>query len=324
MRTIYVSPEFPLNRRMRKDVRRGKLQVIREGGERSPLGGGIPSGKGRGLRTTGSRLVCMADNGAEVGGQLGGGHDVYPKEIYIYCPFDKAKCILQHRGFSLKSRKDFNDPFDGEFIPQWPDDKALCQRIKEMHGENAPKSELDARCQEALANKEKYPDGDVPGLTKFVDNIGIVCFSEIRDSILMWAHYADKHEGVCIGFYPEIMFKFFQEFFQGKGIQCELGRVCYSDNFPCWEPGETRNNPLFSKAFDWKYEKEWRFIATDCAEIFLRFPQRIFSSVIFGANILEEKKNRIIKIIHAEGYDIEWWKAKMMPQKYGLEISRCE
>ena len=68
MRTIYVSPEFPLNRRMRKDIRRGKLQVVREGGERSSLGGGIPSGKRRGLRTTGSRLVCMADNGAEVGG----------------------------------------------------------------------------------------------------------------------------------------------------------------------------------------------------------------------------------------------------------------
>ena len=43
MRTIYVSPEFPLNCRMRKDVRRGKLQVIREGGERSSLGGGIPT-----------------------------------------------------------------------------------------------------------------------------------------------------------------------------------------------------------------------------------------------------------------------------------------
>ena len=68
MRTIYVSPDFPLNRRMRKDIRRGKLQVVREGGERLSLGGGIPSGKGRGFRTTGSPLVCMADNGAEVGG----------------------------------------------------------------------------------------------------------------------------------------------------------------------------------------------------------------------------------------------------------------
>ena len=75
MRTIYVSPDFPLNRRMRKDIRRGKLQVVREGGERLSLGGGIPSGKGRGFRTTGSPLVCMADNGAEVGGGLGGGNE---------------------------------------------------------------------------------------------------------------------------------------------------------------------------------------------------------------------------------------------------------
>ena len=75
MRTIYVSPDFPLNRRMRKDIRRGKLQVVREGGERLSLGGGIPSGKGRGFRTAGSPLVCMADNGAEVGGGLGGGNN---------------------------------------------------------------------------------------------------------------------------------------------------------------------------------------------------------------------------------------------------------
>ena len=33
MQTIHVSPDFPLNRRMRKAVRRGKLEVVREGGE---------------------------------------------------------------------------------------------------------------------------------------------------------------------------------------------------------------------------------------------------------------------------------------------------
>ena len=67
MRTIYVSPDFPLNRRMRKDIRRGKLQVVREGGERLTMGGGIPSGTGRAFRTFSSPLVCMVDNGAEIG-----------------------------------------------------------------------------------------------------------------------------------------------------------------------------------------------------------------------------------------------------------------
>ena len=31
MRTFYVSADFPLNRRMRKDIRRGKLRIVREG-----------------------------------------------------------------------------------------------------------------------------------------------------------------------------------------------------------------------------------------------------------------------------------------------------
>ena len=39
MRTFYVSADFPLNRRMRKDIRRGKLRIVREGeGEN---GGGV-------------------------------------------------------------------------------------------------------------------------------------------------------------------------------------------------------------------------------------------------------------------------------------------
>ena len=40
MQTIHVSPEFPLNRRMRKAVQRGKLLVVCEGEENSSTGGG--------------------------------------------------------------------------------------------------------------------------------------------------------------------------------------------------------------------------------------------------------------------------------------------
>ena len=47
MRTIYVSPDFPLNRRMRKDIRRGKLQVVREGGEKLSLDGEVLTERGK-------------------------------------------------------------------------------------------------------------------------------------------------------------------------------------------------------------------------------------------------------------------------------------
>ena len=75
MQTIFVSPDFPLNRRMRKAVRRGKLQVVREGGERLTMGREIPPDMSRTIRTFSSPLVCFAsregDNGDNGGGSTG-------------------------------------------------------------------------------------------------------------------------------------------------------------------------------------------------------------------------------------------------------------
>ena len=68
MRTIHVSPDFPLNRRMRRLVARGKLQVVRVGGESLSLGGGgmLPLG-----RPFASPLVCFAEGEGKVGGITG-------------------------------------------------------------------------------------------------------------------------------------------------------------------------------------------------------------------------------------------------------------
>ena len=71
MRVVHVSNEFPLNRQMRKAVRRRKLQVVRMRGELSPMGGGIPHEMRRTFRTSGSAAVCMANNGAQAGGGAG-------------------------------------------------------------------------------------------------------------------------------------------------------------------------------------------------------------------------------------------------------------
>ena len=79
MQTIFVSPEFPLNRRMRRAVRRGKLRVVREGGERLSLGGGMAVEARRAVRTFSSPLVCMASGGSGIGGGNGWNHCGNPK-----------------------------------------------------------------------------------------------------------------------------------------------------------------------------------------------------------------------------------------------------
>ena len=33
----------------------------------------------------------------------------------------------------------------------------------------------------------------------------VFCLSELDDSVLMWSHYADQHQGVVLGFDTEAM-----------------------------------------------------------------------------------------------------------------------
>ena len=133
MQTIFVSPEFPLNRRMRKAVRRGKLQVVREGGERLSLGGGMAVEARRAVRTFSSPLVCMADGGAEVGGGSGG-EKIY--DIHDYAK-DVEAAVESFPG----------PPYS---IPVWrgqTDDKPLIPRA--FRNEGTPRDEKSIKAYES-------------------------------------------------------------------------------------------------------------------------------------------------------------------------------
>lgn len=77
---------------------------------------------------------------------------------------------------------------------------------------------------------------------------GVLCFSEDNADLLQWAHYADRHKGICLGF-------------DVSGSEGKFGRVRYvAERFPFPQrPDEAFTWKLLStKSEVWKYEKEWR------------------------------------------------------------------
>jgi Protein of unknown function (DUF2971) len=88
-----------------------------------------------------------------------------------------------------------------------------------------------------------------------VDTTGVTCFfSAEPDNPLMWAHYADNHEGFCI------------EYEITKEIE-DLHEVNYSSQHPTvsateliFSPRETFKRVLTTKISNWSYEKEYRLI----------------------------------------------------------------
>ena len=86
---------------------------------------------------------------------------------------------------------------------------------------------------------------------KELSDVGLLCFSFKWSNPLLWAHYADKHKGICLGFdLPDDL----------------IGHVVYvSTRLPFPNPSElnkqTSLNWLLTKFSGWCYEAECRVFA---------------------------------------------------------------
>lgn len=90
---------------------------------------------------------------------------------------------------------------------------------------------------------------------------GLLCFSSTWQEPLLWAHYGDKHRGVCLGF--EIAKRLPQ---QVKYVPERLNHSFSVEKVPLSpEAARLVHESLYTKHDGWEYEKEWR-IFTDLTD----------------------------------------------------------
>ena len=219
--------------------------------------------------------------------------------LYKYCRAKTALAILKSRQVKMASVRDFNDLDEGRFRVKWPSDDELRRHVEEEH------SGQSGMYERGVERKRKFPDKPPPDVVGMVERMGISCFSEVRDDPLMWAHYADKHKGVCLGWRYKPVREAMERLFLRTDVVCLPMPVTYSDQFPVWEVGAGNYgiNVPTTKARDWEYEKEWRIIAPESAGAFLPLPPDAFSHVILGAKTPKAQEERIISLASARPYN---------------------
>lgn len=101
-------------------------------------------------------------------------------------------------------------------------------------------------------------------------NIGVVSFSETSRNLLMWAHYADEHHGMCIGFERDVLSKldisneYFERYHTLQPVKVNYDNLridikeLISDPDFIYEKAITKT--LTTKSDEWIYEKEHRCI----------------------------------------------------------------
>lgn len=105
------------------------------------------------------------------------------------------------------------------------------------------------------------------GCYEALEKLGIVSFSETSRNLLMWAHYADEHRGMCIGFDPEVLNSANKYQFENESYKYYPVKVNYDnirvdvDDLPQDLSHEVvATKILTTKSDDWIYEKEHRCI----------------------------------------------------------------
>lgn len=216
------------------------------------------------------------------------------KSIYKYTKYRKEFFDNFLLKFSMFG--DFNDPF--EMVPGNYASSLPLEDAREFISDST-------RLEDPLYHIENSLDVQA-GVRA---SLGIICFSACNDSLLMWSHYGNNHDGICIEFDAN------SDFFTGKykysalGEPCEyyknvgeLTKVTYSKARPLFiDPAELQNDTKswLTKSYDWAYEQEYRIILpvdhaiTHNELLFYRIEKESIKSVIIGCQVSKIKKEEI-------------------------------
>ena len=230
---------------------------------------------------------------------------------------------LCHSRHYFASPKAFNDPFDCR--PYFSLQASTAQLTKYFEGalsRHAPELSRAARRAEAR-RRATAPDCD-PRLPRnmadfrrtydqmVTDQIGVLCLSEVQDNLLMWAHYADSHRGVCLQFKGEQ--------FLGTAQPILYQRIRPTVNPIVHSHEEMLDRSLLTKSDDWSYEREWRAFHYKSGAGLYDIPAPSLAGVILGAQISVSNRESVLRWVQARQVPVKLYHATLSEAEFRLRI----
>lgn len=146
-------------------------------------------------------------------------------------------------------------------------------------------------------------------------DIGIFCLSRPNDDILMWAHYADSHRGVCLEFSVRVDPPFFTE----------AQPVRYQDGYPTFNyfnstKDERAEKSFLTKSKHWAYEREFRMIDFTNGPGVRRYPRELLTGVILGCAASSSDEDEVRCLLAALSHSVELRRAVREEDRFALRI----
>ncbi len=227
---------------------------------------------------------------------------------FKYASIERAIQIITEQSLYFSSPLDFNDPY--ECMP-------AIQKLNAQFN-------IDS-----LANKKSQRDYIEHLENKILGGrkIGIVCLSETDENTIMYAHYSQNHEGLCLGFEVDI--------YDSRSERADpflASEVIYAETYP-FLTGKQDSKEQFKNLFlykheDWDYEKEWRivnFLIDNEKNRLMKFQDYMpLKRVVLGMKTKPYVK-RLIKALKIEmNMEFEIYEAKPKPNSFLLKTEKIK
>lgn len=266
---------------------------------------------------------------------------MYPQYLYHYGSLssglsrkaDRTKKqrfeeILLDNKLYFASPVGFNDPFDCHYIPELTQ-RCVNELLKDKPLERYPEVKqekllhtINLQHQNHLREEEENVDSASAKLREYIrKHYGIVCFSELKDSIPMFAYYAAGHTGFCLEFATNKAMS--ENFF------AQAKEVNYATTFPelkVEHPGtkEIVQAMLATKCKVWEHEREWRIIKAPDElppDRKVAFPPCILTSIILGCAISKQDREFVKQLLRQRPNSINLYQAKPAANRYAIDVS---
>jgi hypothetical protein len=171
-----------------------------------------------------------------------------------------------------------------------------------------------------------------PALGGIRGSIGILSLSEVNDSLLMWAYYADSHTGMALGF--DANHRYFDQRLGPEDDLRHLRCVEYRAERPQLRACDLDGIEIYLvKSQQWSHEKEWRMAqplgaatvvertSQDVPIYLFDYPPECLKSLLLGSRVAPNTRARVQELLQDSRYaHVELVGVRPCHADFGLEL----
>jgi Protein of unknown function (DUF2971) len=153
------------------------------------------------------------------------------------------------------------------------------------------------------------------GVENFLNSRGVTCFSETNENLLMWSHYADRGQGICLEFDTAYApFDKFRKVDYTEDIpEIDLTQVLIEDDH------DEILRLYCTKSLHWSYEREWRGIHM-VADTSFTYETECLRAVYFGTEIAPEMLEIVCLILQGQNEKVQFFETSRSQFNFGVNF----